>query len=200
MSIMVGVGRGAQSGVLIKNAEALERFDKTGTLTEGKPKVVGVRAFGGITEDDLLRLAASLEHGSEPPLAAAIIQATTECKLVLSPVQDFDSPSGKGVTGIIEGRRVVIGNRLMMQARGIDVAALEKTADGLRGEGATEVFVAIDDKPSGVLAIADPIKGTTATAMRFLRDAGVRVVMLTGDNRTTAEAVARKLEYRRSRG
>ena len=202
MSIMVGVGRGAQSGVLIKNAEALERFekvdtlviDKTGTLTEGKPTVVAVRAFGGVAEEDLLRLAASLEHGSEHPLAAAIVEAATGRKLALAPVQDFDSPSGKGVTGIVEGRRIDIGNRLMMQAAAIDVLALEKTAEDLRGEGATAIFVAIDGKPSGVLAIADPIKATTAEAMRFLRDAGIRVVMLTGDNRTTAEAVARKLD------
>ena len=202
MSIMVGVGRGAQSGVLIKNAEALERFekvdtlviDKTGTLTEGKPKVVAVQAFGGVAEDDLLRLAASLEHGSEHPLAAAIVEAATERKLALSPAQDFDSPSGKGVTGTVEGRRIDIGNRLMMQAGAIDVSALEKMADVLRGEGATAIFVAIDGKPAGVLAIADPIKATTAGAMRFLRAAGIRVVMLTGDNRTTAEAVARKLD------
>ncbi len=202
MSIMVGVGRGAQSGVLIKNAEALERFekvdtlvvDKTGTLTEGKPKVVAVRAFGGIAEDDLLRLAASLEHGSEHPLAAAIVEAASVRKLILSSVQDFDAPSGKGVSGVIEGRRIDIGNRLMMQARAIDVASLEKTAEDLRGEGATAIFVAIDGNPSGVLAIADPIKATTAEAMRFLRDAGIRVVMLTGDNRTTAEAVAHKLD------
>ena len=202
MSIMVGVGRGAQSGVLIKNAEALERLekvdtlvvDKTGTLTEGKPKVVAVRAFGGISEDDLLRLAASLEHGSQHPLAAAIVEAATERKLALAPVQDFDAPSGKGVTGIIDGRRIDIGNRLMMQAAAIDVASLEKTAEDLRGEGATAIFVAIDGKPSGVLAIADPIKATTSEAMRSLRDTGIRVVMLTGDNRTTAEAVARKLD------
>ena len=201
MSIMVGVGRGAQSGVLIKNAEALERFekvdtlviDKTGTLTEGKPRVVAVQAFGGVAEDDLLRLAASLEHSSEHPLAAAIVEAANERKLPLSPVHDFDAPSGKGVTGTVEGRRVDIGNRLMMQAGAIDVASLEKTAEDLRGEGATAIFVAIDGKPSGVLAIADPIKATTAEAIRFLRDAGIRVVMLTGDNRTTAEAVARKL-------
>ena len=201
MSIMVGVGRGAQSGVLIKNAEALERFekvdtlvvDKTGTLTEGKPKVVAVRAFGGVAEDELLRIAASLEHGSEHPLAAAIVEAATERNLAIAPVQDFDASSGKGVTGVIDGRRVDIGNRLMMQAGAIDIAALEKTAEDLRGEGATAIFVAIDGKPSGVLAIADPIKATTAEAIRYLRDAGVRVVMLTGDNRTTAEAVARKL-------
>ena len=202
MSIMVGIGRGAQSGVLIKNAEALERFekvdtlviDKTGTLTEGKPKVVAVRAFGGVAEDSLLRLAARLEHGSEHPLAAAIVEAATQRKLALAPVQDFDSSSGKGVAGVIEGRRVDIGNLLMMQARAIDVTMLEKTAEDLRGEGATAIFVAIDGKPSGVLAIADPIKATTAEAIQSLRDAGIRVVMLTGDNRTTAEAVARKLE------
>jgi Cu+-exporting ATPase len=201
MSIMVGVGRGAQSGVLIKNADALERFekvdtlviDKTGTLTEGKPKVVAVRPFGGVAEDELLRLAGSLEHGSEHPLAAAIVEAATERKLALAPVQDFGSSTGKGVTGVIEGRRIDIGNLLMMQARAIDVAALEKTAEDLRGEGATAIFVAIDRKPSGVLAIADPLKPTTAQAIQSLRDAGIRVVMLTGDNRTTAEAVARKL-------
>ncbi len=202
MSIMVGVGRGAQSGVLIKNAESLERvekvdtlvIDKTGTLTEGKPKVVAVRAFGGLAEDDLLRLAASLEYGSEHPLAAAIVEAATERKLGLSPVQDFDSPSGKGVTGTVEGRRIDIGNRLMMQAGAIDVSALEKTAENLRSAGATAIFVAIDGKPSGVLAIADPIKATTPEAIRALREAGIRVVMLTGDNRTTADAVARKLD------
>ena len=199
---MVGVGRGAQSGVLIKNAEALERFekvdtlviDKTGTLTEGKPKVVAVRAFGGVAENELLRIAASLEHGSEHPLAAAIVEAATERKLALAPVQDFNSSSGKGVTGDYRGVGAIdIGNRLMMQAGAIDVTALEKTAEDLRGEGATAIFVAIDGKPSGVLAIADPIKATTAEAIRSLRDAGIRVVMLTGDNRTTAEAVARKL-------
>ena len=202
MSIMVGVGRGAQSGVLIKNAEALERLekvdtlviDKTGTLTEGKPKVVAVRAFGGVAEGDLLRLAASLEHGSEHPLAAAIVEAATERELALALVQDFDSPSGKGVTGTVEGHRIDIGNRLMMQASAIDVSALERTAEELRGEGATAIFVAIDGKPSGVLAIADPIKSTTPEAIRLLRDGGIRVVMLTGDNRTTAEAVARKLD------
>jgi Cu+-exporting ATPase len=201
MSIMVAVGRGAQSGVLIKNAEALERLekvdtlvvDKTGTLTEGKPKVVAVRAFGGVAEDDLLRLAASLEQGSGHPLAAAMVEAAKERKLALAPVQDFDSSSGKGVTGTIGGRRIDIGNQLMMRASAIDITTLEKTAEDLRSEGATAIFVAIDGKPSGVLAIADPIKATTAAATRALRDAGIRIVMLTGDNRTTAEAVARKL-------
>ncbi|MGA7197073.1 MAG: heavy metal translocating P-type ATPase [Roseiarcus sp.] len=206
MSIMVGIGRGAQSGVLIKNAEALERLekvdtlvvDKTGTLTEGKPRVVAVRALGGVAEDDLLRLAASLEQGSEHPLAAAIVEAAKDRKLTLAPAQDFDSSSGKGITGTIGtgtigGRRIDIGNQLMMQASAIDVTMLEKTAQGLRGEGATAIFVAIDGKPSGVLAIADPIKATAAAAIGALRHAGILVVMLTGDNRTTAEAVARKL-------
>jgi Cu+-exporting ATPase len=202
MSIMVGVGRGAQGGVLIKNAEALERFervdtlviDKTGTLTEGKPKIVALRAFGGVAEEDLLRFAASLENASEHPLAAAIVEAASERNIALSPVQDFDSPPGKGVTGVIDGRRIVIGNRMMMQAGAIGVSALEETAEDLRGEGATAIFVAIDGKPSGVLAIADPIKATTPNAVHALQEMGVHVVMLTGDNRTTAEAVARKLE------
>jgi Cu+-exporting ATPase len=201
MSIMVGIGRGAQYGVLIKDAEALERLekvdtlvvDKTGTLTAGKPKVVAVKAFGGVSENDLLRLAASLEHASQHPLAEAIVGAAAERNLALSPAQDFDSPSGKGVTGSVEGRRIVIGNRVMMQASGVDVSALEQTAEELRGEGATAVLVAIEGKPAGVLAIADPIKPTTGEAVRSLRNAGIRVVMVTGDNRTTAEAVADRL-------
>jgi P-type Cu+ transporter len=201
MSIMVGVGRGAQAGVLIKNAEALERFesvdtlvvDKTGTLTEGKPKVVAVRAFGGLGEDELLRLAASLERASEHPLAAAVVRAGAERNLVFGKVDDFDSPAGKGVTGTIDGRKVVLGNQVMLRAAGIDVTDLERPADELRNDGATAIFVAIDGKASGVIAIADPIKPTTAGAVRALTEAGVGVVMLTGDNRTTAEAVARKL-------
>jgi P-type Cu+ transporter len=201
MSIMVGVGRGAQYGVLIKDADALERLekvdtlvvDKTGTLTEGKPKVVAVQAFGGVSENDLLRLAASLEHASEHPLAEAIVEAAVERSLALAPVQDFDSLSGRGVTGTVEGRRIVIGNQAMMQASRIDVSGLERTAKDLRGEGATAIFVSIDSKPTGVLAIADPIKPTTEEAVRSLRSAGIRVVMVTGDNRTTAGAVAGRL-------
>jgi P-type Cu+ transporter len=200
MSMMVGVGRGARAGVLLKNAEALERFekvdtlvvDKTGTLTEGKPRVVAVRAIG-LGEDELLRLAASLERASEHPLAAAVVRAAADRNLVLGKVEDFDSPAGKGVTGTVDGRKVVLGNRSMMQAGGIDVAALEGAADELRNDGATAVFVAIDGKASGVIAVADPIKPTSADAIRALTEAGVRMVMLTGDNRTTAEAVARKL-------
>ena len=201
MSIMVGVGRGAQSGVLIKNAEALERFekidtvvvDKTGTLTEGKPKVTAVRPVDGLTEDELLRLSASLERSSEHPLAAAIVKAAAERGLVLADVQGFDSPVGKGVTGTIDGRQVVIGNDRIMAEAGVETATLDQLADPLRAEGATAVFVAIDKKPAGVLAIADPIKATTPSAVKALQQAGIRVVMLTGDNRTTANAVAKKL-------
>jgi P-type Cu+ transporter len=201
MSIMVGIGRGAQSGVLIKNAEALERFekvdtlvvDKTGTLTEGKPKVVAVKAVAGWSEDELLRLAASLERGSEHPLAAAIVLAAQARKLTLADPADFDSPAGKGVTGTIEGRRVVIGNLRMMYDAGIGVAALEAEAERLRQEGATALFASLDGKAAGVFAIADPVKATTPAAVAALRAAGVRIVMLTGDNRTTAEAVARAL-------
>ncbi len=201
MSIMVGVGRGAQSGVLIKNAEALERFekidtlvvDKTGTLTEGKPKVVALRPVEGVSESELLRLAASLEQGSEHPLAAAIVGAARERKIALAKVEDFDAPAGKGVTGSVDGRKVVLGNRAIMQAAGIDVAALEAPANELRNDGASAIFAALEGKACGVIAIADPIKATTAEAVHALRQAGVRVVMLTGDNRTTAEAVARKL-------
>jgi Cu+-exporting ATPase len=201
MSIMVGMGRGAEAGVLIKNAEVLERLekidtlviDKTGTLTEGKPKVVAVRAFGEVAESDLLRLAASLENSSEHPLAAAIVEAASQRGLTLAPVASFDSLSGKGVAGTIEGQRITIGNGSMMQVAAIDVSALEKTAEEMRQEGATAVFVAIDGRPCGLLAIADPIKATTPEAMRSLRNAGIRIVMLTGDNRTSADAVARKL-------
>jgi P-type Cu+ transporter len=201
MSIMVGVGRGAQAGVLIKNAEALERLekvdtlvvDKTGTLTEGKPKVVALRPAPGVSEDALLRLAASLERGSEHPLAAAIVRAAADRNLALAKVEGFESSSGKGVTGTIDGRKVVLGNRPMMQAAGINVGALEGLADELRNDGATAIFAALDGKASGVIAIADPIKATTADAVRMLKEMGVRVVMLTGDNRATAEAVGRQL-------
>jgi len=201
MSIMVGVGRGAEAGVLIKNAEALERFekidtlvvDKTGTLTEGKPKVVALRAVGGVGEDELLWLAASLEQGSEHPLATAVVRAAKDRNLALAKVDAFDSPAGRGVTGTVDGRKAALGNRAMMEAAGIDVAALERLADKLRNNGATAIFAALDGKACGVIAIADPIKSTTADAVRALKEAGVRVVMLTGDNRTTAEAVARRL-------
>ena len=201
MSIMVGVGRGAQAGVLIKNAEALERFekidtlvvDKTGTLTEGKPRVVAIRTAPGQAENDVLRLAASLERGSQHPLGAAVLQAAKERGLSLADVQDFDAPVGKGVTGSVEGRRLVIGNLRIMKESGVDVGALATEADGLRQEGATAIFVAIDGRAAGIIAIADPIKSTTPGAVAALKEAGIRVVMLTGDNATTAKAVAAKL-------
>jgi Cu+-exporting ATPase len=201
MSIMVGVGRGAQAGVLIKNAAALERLekvdilvvDKTGTLTEGAPRVVAVRPSGALAEDDLLRLAASLERASQHPLASAIVAAAKARKLALSEPHDFDAPVGKGVTGSIEGRRLVIGNARIMRETGIDAAALEAQAESLRQEGATAVFVAIDGTPAGVIAIADPVKPTTPAAVAALKAEGIRIVMLTGDNATTAGAVAARL-------
>jgi Cu+-exporting ATPase len=201
MSIMVGVGRGAQSGVLIKSAEALERLekvdtlvvDKTGTLTEGKPSVVAIKTVAGIEEAELLRLTASLERSSEHPLAAAIVRLAHERGLSLAPVENFDSPVGKGVTGSVDGRKLVIGNRRIMTEAGIDTSSLDQSADELRREGATAIFVAIDGKAAGILAIADPIKATTPAAISALKEAGIRVVMLTGDNATTAKAVAQKL-------
>ena len=201
MSIMVGIGRGAQAGVLIKNAEALERLekidvlvvDKTGTLTVGKPTVVALKPAAGVSEETLLKLTASLERGSEHPLAAAILHAAADRNLMLAKVEDFQSFPGKGVKGTIDGRKVALGNRAMMQAVGVDVSALEETANTLRSQAATAVFVAIDGKASGVMAVADPIKASAPDAVRALKEAGVRVVMLTGDNRATAEAVGRKL-------
>jgi Cu+-exporting ATPase len=201
MSIMVGVGRGATAGVLIRNAEALERFekvdtlvvDKTGTLTEGKPKVVAVVPVGSLVETDLLRLAASLERGSEHPLAAAIVAAAHERRLPLDEAADFESPTGKGVVGTIGGKRVALGNATLFSDLHIDMRVLAPRADELRRDGATVIFMAVDGLAAGAMAIADPIKPTTPEAVRTLRAEGVRVVMLTGDNRTTAEAVARKL-------
>ena len=201
MSIMVGVGRGAQSGVLIKNAEALERMekvdtlviDKTGTLTEGRPSVVAIRTASGFDENELLRLAASLEVASEHPLAAAIVRSSNERGLQLSAVSEFDSPVGKGVTGLVDGKRIVIGNARIMQQANIDTRALDQAADDLRKNGATAIFMSVDENAAGILAIADPVKATTPEAVKALKDAGIRVIMLTGDNATTANAVAQKL-------
>jgi Cu+-exporting ATPase len=201
MSVMVGVGRGAQSGVLIKNAEALERFekvdtlviDKTGTLTEGKPRVTAVLPARGMIEDELLTLAASLERGSEHPLATAIVEAALERNLALKEASGFDSPVGKGVTGHVDGKAMVIGNRRFLAELGVDATPMDAESERLREDGATAIFLAIDGRVSGVLAIADPIKATTPEALRALREDGVRVVMLTGDNWTSARAVARKL-------
>ncbi len=201
MSIMVGVGRGAQAGVLIRNAEALERMekvdtlviDKTGTLTEGKPKLVRIVAVEGFVEDDILKFAASVERSSEHPLAAAIVRAAIERRIELAPVRGFDSPTGKGVFGMVEGKRVVLGNTKFLQELSIDAASLAAQADALRQDGATAIFIAIDGKVTGILAIADPVKTTTPAALAALKADGIRVVMLTGDNRTTAQAVARRL-------
>ncbi len=201
MSIMVGVGRGAQSGVLIKNAEALERMekvdtlvvDKTGTLTEGKPKVTAVRATGGFAEDEFLRLAASLERSSEHPLADAIVNEAKERGLEFWEPKEFDAPAGKGVVGEVEGRKLMIGNAGFLKANGISTAELLREANELRKDGATVIFGAIDGTAAGLIAIADPIKEAALEAVKSLRDEGIRVVMLTGDNQTTAEAVARRL-------
>ena len=201
MSIMVGVGRGAAAGVLIKNAEALERMekvdtlvvDKTGTLTEGKPTVVAVRPAPGTTEADLLQLAASVERASEHPLAQAIVNAATERKLTLSQPEGVDSPVGKGVLGRVDGRLVVIGNATFLTEQGVDASTLQSVADELRRDGATAVLVGVAGRAAGVIGIADPVKGSTSQALAALKAAGIRVIMLTGDNRTTAEAVARKL-------
>lgn len=203
MSIMVGVGKGAQNGILIKNAEALERFakvdtlvlDKTGTLTEGRPALVGVRLAEGadVTEETLLGLAASLERGSEHPLAEAIVRGAEERGLAVEPVGNFGSVTGKGVSGTVGGRRVAIGNCAMMQAEGADPAPLSALAEEDRRAGRTAMFVALDGRAAGTLAVADRIKETTPAAIRALKEEGLRVVMLTGDNGTTANAVAAEL-------
>ncbi|HWQ87294.1 copper-translocating P-type ATPase [Brevundimonas sp.] len=201
ISVMVGVGRGARAGVLIRDAEALERFekvdtlviDKTGTLTEGRPSVTVIRSAPGVEEAELLRLSASLERSSEHPLAGAIVRAAADRNLTLSQTTEFDSPVGRGATGVVDGRRVTLGNARYLRETGVDVAALEVEAGALRTDGATAIFVAIDGAAAGVLGIADPIKSTTPGAIRDLKAAGLRVVMMTGDNRATAEAVARQL-------
>jgi len=201
MSIMVATGRGAMAGVLIKNAEALEILeridtlvvDKTGTLTEGRPRLVSLVTAPGHAESDLLILAASLERGSEHPLAAAIVAGAEERKLTLSAAKDFRSVTGKGVAGRVEGRTVVLGNHRLIQDLGVPIGDLAERADALRREGQTAMFVAVDGRIAGLVGVADPIKESTPEALRLLRESGVRVVMLTGDSRATAETVARKL-------
>jgi P-type Cu+ transporter len=201
MSIMVGVGRGAQSGVLIKNAEALEHMekvdtlvvDKTGTLTEGKPAVTAIVPAHGFSELDVLRLAASVERASEHPLAAAIVRAAEQRGVSTAPVTDFDSPTGKGAVGQVESKKVALGNAKFLTELSVDVAALSAQAEELRKEGATAIFMSVDGQVAGVLAIADPVKPSTPEALSGLKAEGVRVVMLTGDNWTTAKAVARRL-------
>jgi Cu+-exporting ATPase len=201
MSIMVGVGRGAQAGVLIKDAQALEHMekvdtlviDKTGTLTEGKPAVTSIVTAQGFTEADVLRLAASVERASEHPLAAAIARAAEEQNISTAPVADFDSPVGRGALGTVENRHVALGNKAFLSERGIDVSSLADQADKLRQDGATAIFMGVDGRAAAIFAIADPVKPSTPEALAALKAEGVRVVMLTGDNWTTAKAVARRL-------
>ncbi|WP_319798505.1 heavy metal translocating P-type ATPase [Nitrobacter sp.] len=201
MSIMVGVGRGAQAGVLIRNAEALERMekvdtlvvDKTGTLTEGKPRLVAIEAAEGFHKDDLLRLAASVERSSEHPLADAITAAAKQRNLALNDVQEFDAPAGKGVSGKVDGRTVLIGSAAFLESAQVAVAGMTPRAQRLRAAGATVINIAVDGKLAGLFAIADPVKPSTPAALKALAGEGVKVVMLTGDNRTTADAVAKQL-------
>jgi Cu+-exporting ATPase len=201
MSIMVGTGRGARAGVLVKNAEALEGLeridtlvvDKTGTLTLGQPRLVAVKPAAGVAEDDLLRLSAALERGSEHPLAAAIVAAAEACDFDIPPVQDFISQTGKGVAGSVEGRQVAVGNAAMLSGLGVDVTSLLDEADRHRADGQGVMFVAIDASLAGLLVVADPIKDSAAGAIGALHHAGIRIVMLTGDSRRTADAVARQL-------
>jgi len=201
MSIMVGVGRGASLGVLIKNAEALERMekvdtlvvDKTGTLTEGRPTVTDIVATGRHSQDDLLRFAAGVERASEHPLALAIVEAATTRSLDVPDVTDFDSPVGRGAQGVVDGHRVALGSATFLDSHGIDSTDVRETADHLRGDGATVIYIGIDDQLAGLFAIADPIKATTSDALKALRADGIHVVMLTGDNLVTAQAVAATL-------
>jgi Cu+-exporting ATPase len=201
MSIMVGVGKGAQHGVLIRDAEALERMekvdtlvlDKTGTLTEGRPKVVHIEAAGRVAGEDMLQKLASVERASEHPLAFAIVNDALERGLALTPVTDFDSPLGKGVIGTVDGVRVVAGSSKFLAEHDVDVTILAQAAEAQRTQAATVIFVGVDGRLAGFVAIADPIKATTPQALQALRAAGIRIVMLTGDGKTTAEAVGRQL-------
>src|SRR6516165_4366180 len=201
MSIMVGTGRGARAGVLVKNAEALELMekidtlvvDKTGTLPEGKPRLVGVSPIGGVAEEELLQLAASLERGSEYPLAAAIVKGAEERGLRLGAAADFASQTGKGVVGSVDGERVAVGNQVLLTSLGIDPDGLPDRADELRKDGQGVMLIAVDGRAAGLVAVADPIKESAIGALQALRDERIRIVMLTGDSRTTAQAVGRKL-------
>jgi Cu+-exporting ATPase len=168
--------------------------DKTGTLTEGKPKVVSIVASAGFREDDLLRLAASVERASEHPLADAIVRAAKERDLALANVEEFDSPTGKGVTGKVDGKNILLGNVGYLQSLGVETRSMEAQAEALRGDGATVINIAVDGKLAGLFAIADPIKPSTPDALKALAADGIKVIMLTGDNRTTANAVAKRLK------
>jgi Cu+-exporting ATPase len=201
MSIMVGVGRGAGAGILVKNAEVLQVMekvdtlvvDKTGTLTEGKPRLVTILPLAGDTEMEILRLAGSLERSSEHPLAAAIAKGAKEREIQFADVSNFQSLTGKGVTGIVDGKKVAIGNRQLVENQDANMGAWISQAEELRRQGQTVMFLIVDGKPSGLLGVADPIKESTAEALRMLKEEGIKVVMLTGDSRTTAQAVAQKL-------
>ncbi len=201
MSIMTATGRGAQAGVLIKDAEALERMarvdtlvvDKTGTLTEGRPVLTDVAAFGAFDDSEVLTLAAALEKGSEHPLAEAIVAGAESRGITFSDAADFEAITGKGVCGKVDGKAVALGNRTMMADAGVDFAAGEETADGLAAEGKTSMFVAVDGALAGIVAVADPVKETTEAAIKALHEAGLTVIMATGDNERTARAVAASL-------
>jgi Cu+-exporting ATPase len=201
MSIMTAIGRGAHAGVLIKDAEALERFaavdtlivDKTGTLTEGKPKLTDLVAQPGFAEDELLALAASLEKGSEHPLAEAIVEGAKSRNLTLVAATGFEAATGKGLSGTVDARTVTLGNKAMMQDIGADVAQLVEQADQLRALGKSALFIAVDGRAAGIVAVADPVKVTAAEAIRLLHEAGLKIIMATGDNAVTAQAVARAL-------
>jgi Cu+-exporting ATPase len=205
ISIMVGTGRGATAGVLIRNAESLEIMekvdtlvtDKTGTLTEGKPVLMSVAAAEGFSDSDIVQLAASLERGSEHPLADAIVAAAAQRRLALSAVTEFQSVSGQGITGVVDGRRVAIGNRKLFDDSGIALGTLLQRADALRAEGQTVMYAAVDGKPAGLLGVADPIKASAPEAVRALQAAGLELVMITGDSHATADAVAKKLGIKR---
>jgi Cu+-exporting ATPase len=201
MAIMVGTGRGARAGILIRNAEALEIFgkvdtliiDKTGTLTEGKPSLSAVIPQPGISENDLLQLVASLERSSEHPLAAAIVKGAVAKKLSLSDVAGFNSTTGKGVKGTVSGKQVAVGNAELFHDLSVDPSPLLDRAEDLRKEGQTVMLIAVDGKAAGIVGVADPIKDSTPDAIRELKAAGLTVIMVTGDNATTAKAVAEKL-------
>jgi Cu+-exporting ATPase len=202
ISIMVGTGKGASNGVLMKNAEALEIMekvttlivDKTGTLTEGKPKLVAIETLGDIEKNDLLQLTAAIEHFSEHPIAQAIVEELKSQDIELLPVKDFDSVTGKGITGKVNNNTLAIGNLKLLEYLGVDTKALKERAEALRAHGATVILIAVDKKPAGLIALADPIKKTTKSAIKALHKEGLKVVMLTGDNATTANAVAQKLD------
>jgi Cu+-exporting ATPase len=201
VSIMVGVGRGASLGVLIKNAEALELMekvdtlvvDKTGTLTQGRPSVTHISPADGADQDEVLRLAAAVERASEHPLGLAVVRAATDAGLNVPDVTEFDAPVGKGVTGTVGGARVLVGSKTFLAGQGVDTAGMDAEADRLRADGASAVYVAVEGSVAGVLAIADSVKDTTPGALKALREDGIEVVMLTGDNEVTAHAVARRL-------